>query len=251
MALLHVCLFLTVLSQAVLYDYQTTAVHLLNSQNFDKQVTRRRDKWASVVHFYKEKDSRSAQQAEEFNHFAEDWQGVFIVGVVNCDTHYELCESQDIREIPSIKIYPPFPAPIGLYEGEITSKALSAYVAKFIPSNVIELSNENFQTFLDDKPSVPKVLLFTEKTGIPTLYKALSVAFESKMFFGIVRQEDVDAIKKFKIKTFPKILLYKTVDSKTMEYKGDIRYRAIFEWLNVHSETFVHGGTEESSSTKS
>ncbi|CAG9314787.1 unnamed protein product [Blepharisma stoltei] len=251
MAYLHVFLSLICLSQAVLYDYSSTSVHILTSQNFDKQVTRRRDKWVSVIHFYKEKDSRSKIQAEEFNHFADEWQGVFIVGVVNCDTHYELCEAQDIREVPAIKVYPPFPAPVGVYEGEVTSKAISAYAAKFIPSYVIELSNENYQTFLEDKPAVPKVLLFTEKSSVPTLYKALSVAFESKMFFGIVRQEDTEAIKKFKIKQFPKILLYKTVDAKTTEYKGEIKYRSIFEWLNVHSETFVHGGTEESSSTKS
>ncbi|CAG9323756.1 unnamed protein product [Blepharisma stoltei] len=251
MEILHVFLVLFAISQAALYNYASTSVHILTSQNFDKQVTRRRDKWVSVIHFYKEKDSRSAIQAEEFNHFADEWQGVFIVGVVNCDTHYELCESQDIREVPAIKVYPPFPAPVGLYEGEATSKAISAYAAKFIPSKVIELSNENYQTFLEDKPAVPKVLLFTEKSSVPTLYKALSVAFEAKMFFGIVRQEDTEAIKKFKIKQFPKIILYKTVDAKTTEYKGDIKYRSIFEWLNVHSETFVHGGAEESSSTKS
>jgi len=205
----------------------------------------------SVVHYYKENDGRSELYAAEMNHFAEDWQGVFIIGSVDCDKYSELCEAHDIREFPSIKVYPPYPAPVSLYEGEVTSKSLSAYAAKYVPSNVIEISNENLQTFLDDKPAVPKVILFTEKAGNPTLFKALSVSFENKMFFGIARKDDDAAVKKFKIKTFPKIIIYKTVDQKHKEYSGEIKYRSIFEWLNVYSETFVHGGNEESSSTKS
>jgi len=43
---------------------------------------------------------------------------------------------------------------------------------------VIEVTSSNLDTFLKEAPSVPKVLLFTDKSGIPTIYKGLSIQFE-------------------------------------------------------------------------
>jgi hypothetical protein len=50
--------------------------------------------------------------------------------------------------------------------------------ARYLHSNVIEITNANLKTFSAENPSVPKVLLFTDKAkGTPMLYKGLSVAF--------------------------------------------------------------------------
>ena len=68
----------------------------------------------------------------------------------------------------------------------------------------MELNSQNIDTFVNESPSVPKALLFTDKpTGIPLIFKALSVAFEKKLFFGIVRSSDDQLIKKYNIKKFP------------------------------------------------
>ena len=53
--------------------------------------------------------------------------------------------------------------------------------AKYLHSNIIEISSTNIDTFINDSPSVPKVFLFTESKGLPTIYKGLSVAFEVKI----------------------------------------------------------------------
>ena len=45
------------------------------------------------------------------------------------------------------------------------------------------MTSSNIDTFLKEAPAVPKVILFTDKTGIPTIYKGLSLNFEvSKIF---------------------------------------------------------------------
>ena len=62
--------------------------------------------------------------------------------------------------------------------------------AKYLSSNIVELTSENINTFLIENPSVPKALLFTEKKGNPMIYKGLSVEFEKKLAFGIVRKEN-------------------------------------------------------------
>lgn len=250
MAIQHVFLLLLAQSFAEIYEKSSPDLFYLNSQNFDKQVTKKRDKHVSIVHFYKERDGKSKDWAKEIKELASDWQGVYNIAVVNCDSNDALCEAQNIRTAPVIKIIPPFPAPIQDYEGEVTAKAINNYCSKFVKSLVVDITDQNFQTFITEKPSMPKVILFTEKSGIPTLFKALSNTFEGKMLFGIARPEDQEAVKKFKIKNYPKILLYKTSDSKTVDYKGELKFRSIFDWLNVYSETFVSGGTAEVLSTK-
>lgn len=52
---------------------------------------------------------------------------------------------------------------------------------------MVEITPENVNTFVTENPSVPKTLLFTEKKGVPMIYKGLSVEFEKKIVFGIVR----------------------------------------------------------------
>ena len=47
---------------------------------------------------------------------------------------------------------------------------------------MIEVTSSNLDTFLKEAPSVPKVLLFTDKSGIPTIYKGLSIQFEVWLF---------------------------------------------------------------------
>ena len=45
-------------------------------------------------------------------------------------------------------------------------------------SNVIEITSDSINAFINDSPSVPKALLFTDNTKIPLIYKGLSVNFE-------------------------------------------------------------------------
>lgn len=45
-------------------------------------------------------------------------------------------------------------------------------------SNVVEITEESINTFINDSPAVPKAFLFTDKPKTPLLYKGLSVNFE-------------------------------------------------------------------------
>lgn len=52
------------------------------------------------------------------------------------------------------------------------------------------------------------------------LYKGLSVAFEKKLNFGIVRETDSVLVGKYQIKTFPSIVVLKTGEKKPFYYTG-------------------------------
>lgn len=60
---------------------------------------------------------------------------------------------------------------------DLTIDRIQKTAAKYLHANVIEITNANINTFTGENPSVPKVLLFTDKKGVPMLYKGLSVAF--------------------------------------------------------------------------
>lgn len=124
--------------------------------------------------------------------------------------------------------------------------------AGYLQSNVIEVNSTNLDTFIQEKPTVPKVLLFTDKANTPTIFKGLSLVFENKLFFGIVRASEEDVFKNYKVKSTPHILVVKNNEKKAINYDGDMKFKSIFEFLNIYSEAFVPGGgsSADSAATK-
>ena len=233
MRVLHVCLLALAVAH---YDFQRTSVHSLTSLNFDQQVTSQRVKVTAVVHFYRTHDDPAL--AAEFTSLAKDWQGAFAISAVNCDDYEEVCEAQDIRVTPSVKVYPVLPGPVYEYEGERTGKALLAHIAAYIPGKVAEVTRDTEALFKETKPGVPKVMLFTEKAGVPTIYKALSAVLGDTLDFGIVRSDQTEFLSSYNISAFPTLVLLNS-DLKAQHYTGEMKYRALFEYLNIYSEVFV------------
>jgi len=79
------------------------------------------------------------------------------------------------------------PVPHFDYEGPLETKKIISAGSKYLQSNVIEVTSANLDTFIKESPSVPKALLFTSSKGTPLIFKGLSLSFEQKIFFGIVR----------------------------------------------------------------
>lgn len=104
---------------------------------------------------------------------------MFRVGSVDCDQFADICKKEKVEKFPLIRIYPAFPAPTQDYEEEtFEPEKLKKVASRFISSRVVELTSNNFDTFLEDQPGKPKVLLFTDKKGTPLVYKALSSHFD-------------------------------------------------------------------------
>jgi thioredoxin-like negative regulator of GroEL len=247
MAKLHVLLFAVLGVHALIYDFSTSTVTQLNPNNFDRQVTKSRDRLTSIVHFYKDSDSQSKSIATALNSLAKDWQGAFIVAAVDCRAHSVTCEKEDVSETPVVKVYPPYPVPVQVYSGEMSDKGLLGHVSKYLQGDIKEVTDDNYDMFLAEKPSMPKVILFSEKKGLPTLFKGLAVAFDGKMIFGIVRPEAEAVQRKFKVRSYPKLVVSRT-DKPLAEYSGELNFKEIFDFVNIYSETFVPGGKAQSSS---
>jgi len=225
-----------------LYGHPGSHVLTLGIRNFDQQITNARAKGVSIVHFYRKNDQGSVEFAPDYELFALDMKGAFRIGGVDCDENYETCEKEKITKTPLVRVYPPAPIPSYDHEGELSTKAILNGAARYVGSNVVEVNSTNSNKFIQDNPSVPKILLFTDKKAVPLVYKALSLAFEKKLYLGIVRAEDVALFEEYAIKSTPQILVIKTSEKKPIVYSGEMKYAQIFDFLNVYSEAFVPGG---------
>jgi hypothetical protein len=94
-----------------------------------------------------------------------------------------VCEKEKVTKFPTIRVYPPQPMPNFDYDGELEIKKILTLAAGYLQNNVVEVTSSNVNTWLKEAPAVPKVLLFTDKTGIPTIYKGLSLNFEVYLIY--------------------------------------------------------------------
>eukprot|EP00349_Pseudokeronopsis_sp_Brazil_P002447 CAMPEP_0202957470 /NCGR_PEP_ID=MMETSP1396-20130829/1846_1 /ASSEMBLY_ACC=CAM_ASM_000872 /TAXON_ID= /ORGANISM="Pseudokeronopsis sp., Strain Brazil" /LENGTH=151 /DNA_ID=CAMNT_0049674949 /DNA_START=257 /DNA_END=712 /DNA_ORIENTATION=+ len=146
---------------------------------------------------------------------------MFRIGTVDCDEFESICTKEKVTQFPLLRVYPTFPAPTQDYEEEtLDTEKLKKLAARFISSKVIEITQNNLETFLDENPGKPKALLFTDKKGTPLVYKALSSHFDKTLQFGLVRETETGIAAKYKVKSFPAIFLIKSKDGKPQKYDG-------------------------------
>lgn len=149
---------------------------------------------------------------------------MFRVGAIDCHEQAVLCKKLDVENqgLPMFRVYPPVPIPTQDYkpEGDVDTDKLKKMAYRYIGNNTVEITQNNFDTFKDDRVGTPKMLLFTEKKGTPIVYRALSTYFSKTLDFGIVRHSDAFLIKKFKITKFPAFVLLKNKE-KPKFFEGD------------------------------
>lgn len=166
-----------------IYDHLSGAIIQLNPRNWDTQITNNRIKNViSFVHFYYPDDKKSKEYSTVIKELDSNYEGMFKIAAINCKEFRQLCEKQDIKEFPSFMIYPPLPAPVMKYEGQIKMANIASYLGKFIENKSIELNNNNFEDFLSQNPNLPKIFLFTDKNNIPLIFKKLSVHFDVRIY---------------------------------------------------------------------
>jgi len=179
--------------------------------------------------------------------FAKENKGMFRAGAVDCKDFSAICTKEGVDKFPLFRVYPAFPAPTVDYEHDtLDTDKLKQLAGKFVTSRVIEITQNNFDTFLNDNPGKPKVLLFSDKKGTPIVYKALSSNFDKTLLFGLIRSTETGLASKYKVKTFPAFFLINNKDAKPIKYEGtDYSYQAIFDFINIYSETFVFKDDKE------
>jgi len=229
-------------------------VQEVTARNFDSIVSKFRDSQCASVYFFKPNDKEDTFLV--YNEVAKELKGMAKIVAINCEAYPVFCKDHDMQETPGVKLYPLNPMPAYKFTGEMKSSKLVKTISKLIPSYVTELKSDAADAFLVSDPSKPKVLLFSDKPKVPTILKALSSdsVFRRSIKFAFVSNTEEDIVKKLKIKKFPTFITVRGTKSEIREeYKGDMDFRSLHVWVNLHSESGMGdkvsngGGAEETS----
>lgn len=185
----------------------------------------------------------------QYEKFAIEQKKMLRIGAVNCEEWANICQKEGVTEYPTYRVYPPFPVPHQDYptgETELDTDKLKKMAFKHIGNRVIDITAQNFEVFKTDNPGKPKVLLFTDKQKVPIVFRALSTYFDKTLEFGMIRAEEEELVKKYKVTSFPGFQILKHGEKTPIVYDGDdFSYNSLFEFINTYSETFVFAQTEE------
>lgn len=229
----------------------------ITAQNFDGVISKFRDSAVSAVWYYRDDKKEDQAFLDEYNKVAGDLKGMIKICALSCSDFDVFCEKQGVKETPSIMIYPTNPIPAFKYEGKMEAKAIAGKVSRFVQDNSIKLNKDNADGFVTTDPTKPKVILFSNKKSPPTIWKALSseTVFRRTVKFGFVTEEDKDLVAKFKVKKFPSVIMQRGAKAEIKEeFKGEMKFLALKDWVNLHSESGMGdkvqgagGGKEEES----
>lgn len=230
-------------------------IQLITEKNFDGVIGKFRDTSVASLWFFKDDNSADKKLLDTYNDVAKDLKGMAKVTAINCNDWAGFCSKNNVKETPAVMIYPINPYPAFLHTGKMEAKAISHQVARLIPDFTTRVTQENFETFLGNDPSKPKVMLFSNKKAPPTILKALSsdTVFRRAAKFGFVTEGDKEVCQKYKVKSFPTIIMQRRVGTEVKKetYSGAINYADIHSWVNPYVESgmgdkkFASGGKEE------
>lgn len=214
-------------------------VQQIGANNFDGVIGKFRDGQVSALWFFKS-TAEDEKFLDEYNNLAKEYKGMMKVCAMDCTENAKFCEKNNVKTTPAVMLYPPNPMPAFMWEGKMEKKALSGRMAKLMPDNSVVLAADNVDKFLTTDPTKPKILLFSNKDKVPLMFKALSSeqVLRRTIKFAFVKEAESAIVSRFKVKKFPTLISVTgpKADQKE-EYKGDINYLAVHEWVNLRSES--------------
>eukprot|EP00416_Gambierdiscus_australes_P042425 CAMPEP_0171100220 /NCGR_PEP_ID=MMETSP0766_2-20121228/52822_1 /TAXON_ID=439317 /ORGANISM="Gambierdiscus australes, Strain CAWD 149" /LENGTH=415 /DNA_ID=CAMNT_0011560007 /DNA_START=119 /DNA_END=1366 /DNA_ORIENTATION=+ len=212
----------------------------IQASNFDGVISKFRDSAVSSLWFYNEDGKQDAAFLDEYNKVAGDLKGMAKVCAISCTDWPVFCQKNGVQETPAVMIYPTNPVPAFKFDGKMEAKALTARIAKYILDYSVKLTKDNIDAFVTTDPTKPKVILFSNKKTTPTMWKALSseTVFKRTVKFGMVMEEDKELVQRFKVKSFPTIMMQRGAKAEIKEtYSGEMKFLPLKDWVGVFSES--------------
>ena len=223
--------------------FENSDVISVKMDNLSKLISRRLN-W--FVLFYKNMDVGLEKTAKIFKDFASKTYGIFKVGSVNCINDEEICDEYNVHSTPKILFFPESSKEEVTYKGKIEFGAMFKYGNKAMQNFVRVINKDNFNDYLQNKPEIYHILLFTSKKSTPPLFKAFSKFYVGKLSFGEVRESEKELMQKFKVRKTPKIIVLDDNGEEEEEFKDEMKYERIKKFLGK----FAYKKKEEDKSVK-
>lgn len=85
---------------------------------------------------------------------------------------------------------------------------------KYLNQNPKYIDDSNYEAYLKDNETFPKVVIFTNRDKIKTFHKALVNEFGDKMDIYLVKKGNLNIEAKFKVTSHPQIFVYKITEKQ-------------------------------------
>ncbi|KAL0088345.1 hypothetical protein J3Q64DRAFT_1725209 [Phycomyces blakesleeanus] len=233
------------------YDKRDAVVEL-NSNNFRSQVLDTNK--LTAVEFYAPWCGHCQKLTPEWKKAANNLKGLVTVAAVNCDeeANRPVCSQYGIQGFPTIKIFRPERNKKGSivkkptdYQGPREAKPLVDHLLSVLPSEVRFVKDNaekvksqksiSIEDFLaKDNSTLPKALLFTDKSATTPLYKALSADFANRMLMGEVKKSEKDVMEIFGVQSFPTLVVI-TPENGSIKYDGKLKHEALHNFLSKYA----------------
>jgi DnaJ family protein C protein 16 len=169
--------------------FDDTSVNQLNDDVFKAFITDRDEPW--IVNFYKPNDDDSVEAKPEYIKFADTFKDFLKVGAVNCRQQGSTCSKASIKTYPAIRWFPQEKdKDPEVFEGAVTAKLLGKWASAMMPDHVDVIEDKHKLRQWLDNAKGPSVLLFTDKSSTPPMWKALSREFNGRAHLGVVPRCD-------------------------------------------------------------
>ena len=99
------------------------------------------------------------------------------------------------------------------------------------------VTDTNYIDYATKNPNKMKLLLFSEKTMTPPIFKTLSKEFRNSVDFGLVKKSASELISKFGVTEFPKVMMLKNIREYQGEFLNDqLKKPVLVEYIRKNME---------------
>jgi len=229
------CLQIALVLGGGLYPPNSNVVQLTKS-NFAQEVFNSDHVW--LVEFYAPWCGHCKNLVSAWEAAATNLKGIVKVGAVNCDDEKELAGMFQVKGFPTIKVFPSErsenPHQKGLpwknaedYNGARTAAAIATFATNKLPNHVTT-GDKKVTDFLARESKLNKVLLFSDKSTVSNLYKALAIDFLNRLEFAQV-SKDSSLVSKYGVSTFPTLIVLK--GEEQTKFDGKLKHDELITFL--------------------
>ncbi|KAE8412528.1 hypothetical protein BDV36DRAFT_271415 [Aspergillus pseudocaelatus] len=208
----------------------------VDQKSYDRLIAK--SNHASIVEFYAPWCGHCQNLKPAYEKAAKNLDGLANVAAVNCDDdeNKPLCGRLGIQGFPTLKIVTPSKksgAPrVEDYQGQRTAKAIVDAVVDRIPNHVKRVTDKDLDKWLSENEESSKAILFTEKGTTSALIRALAIDFLGSIKVAQIRSKESDAVERFGIEEFPKLVLLPGGEQEHIVYDGELKKKPMVEFLS-------------------
>lgn len=199
-------------------------------KNFNKILD---SKLPSFVKFYAPWCGHCKSLAPAWEKAATSLKGLVNVVKVDCTVEQNLCQKFQVQGYPTLKLFKNKGKQVKDYQQGRDLSSLVKYATSEIDDKSVKIKSDvDLTKFLDKSAELPHVILFSEKTVVAPLYKALSSVFDGSLVFGVVTNKVKSVVEKYgPIEKFPHILVISS-EKGVVRHTGDIALEPLKTFLS-------------------